>query len=129
MKTLQKHRAAVNFAVIGKLLFAWAGIVFLSAEARAAEPPAVAPANKPVEERYTGSPKEASSGGRERDLPDYAGIFPNSPISLIVPPIKAFEKWTSEELRLDLGFRAAYFFQQATGGEGERTAAAHDYRM
>ena len=78
---------------------------------------------------YSGHPKEASAGGRERELPDHAGIFPHGPISLIYDPIQDFEENLSESARLDLGFRAAWFFQQASGGPGERTAASQDYRI
>lgn len=86
-----------------------------------------APAGQPV--GYTGHPREASAGGSERRLPDHAGLFPNSPVSLIAAGAKQVEDWTSENLRFDLGFRAAWFFQQASAGPGERTAAAQDYRI
>jgi hypothetical protein len=61
-------------------------------------------------------------------MPEYAGLFPNSPLSLIEPPIKNFEKWTHDNLRLDPGFRATWGFQQASGGPGTRTAMEQDYR-
>ncbi|MCC6427011.1 MAG: carbohydrate porin [Phycisphaerales bacterium] len=94
-------------------------------------PPADTAQESPTAEPddYSGHPREASVGGRERKLPEHAGLFPWSPLSLIEPPIKGLKDWTSKELRLDLGFRAAFFFQQATGGPGERTAASQDYRV
>ena len=75
-----------------------------------------------------GSPRFVSAGGSERKLPDHAGLFPWGPLSLIEGPINDVKAWTSENLRLDLGFRAAFFFQQASGGPGERTAVSQDYR-
>lgn len=76
-----------------------------------------------------GHPAEASVGGAEYQVPDRAGLFPWSPLSLIEPPVQQVQDWLSENARLDLGFRLAWFFQQATGGPGERTAAAQDYRV
>ncbi|MCE9592182.1 MAG: hypothetical protein K8S99_16880 [Planctomycetes bacterium] len=60
---------------------------------------------------------------------DNLGLFPWTPFSLVGPHIKNAEKAVSDATRIDLGFRAAFFFQQATGGPGERTAAAQDYRV
>lgn len=83
-----------------------------------------------VAEEYTGHPSQASAGGYEpRVIPERAGLLKWGPITLIEPAAKDLEKWASEELRLDLGFRATYGFQQASGGPGERTAASQDYRM
>lgn len=92
------------------------------------ETPGAEPAVEPQDSEHPGHPREASVGGSERKVPDHAGLFPNSPLSFIVPPIKEAESWISEKARLDLGFRLAFFFQQATGGAGERTTAAQDYR-
>lgn len=94
-----------------------------------AEPASDTPVDTAADEHYTGHPKDASAGGSERVLPDHAGIFPHGPVSLIYDPIKDMEKWTSENLRLDLGFRAAWFFQQASGGPGDRTGVSQDYRV
>lgn len=91
------------------------------------EPAGMEPPDQPS--GYSGHPKEASAGGAERKLPEYAGLFPNSPISIIDAGAKKLENWTSENLRLDLGFRASWGFQQASGGPGERTAASQDYRI
>ena len=77
---------------------------------------------------YTGHPKEASVGGSERKVPDHAGIFKESPVSVVGEYTRQMEKWSSENLRLDPGFRAMWSFQQASAGEGNRTAAAQDYR-
>lgn len=95
------------------------------------EPPPGASAGKAPEQEaeYTGHPSEASAGGTERRLPERAGLLPMGPLSLIEPPIRNLQAWTSESLRLDLGLRAAFGFQQATGGPGERTAASQDYRV
>lgn len=82
-----------------------------------------------VQPEYKGQPNEASAGGSERKLPDYAGLFPNSPVSVADSAAKKFEKWTSDTLRLDLGFRAAWGFQQASAGPGDRTAMSQDYRV
>jgi hypothetical protein len=99
-------------------------------------PPPQGKAPQPHEQtqpqEYSAKPSEASAGGAERKLPDYAGLFPGSPVSLIEPPIKGLEKWTSDNLRLDLGFRAAWGFQQASAGSdpgSDRTAASQDYRI
>jgi hypothetical protein len=105
------------------------GVAAPAALAQQGPPPQATPDPQPEPPRYTGHPGEASAGGRERDLPPHAGLFPRSPISLIEPPIKDLQEWTSENLRLDLGFRAAFGFQQASGGPGERTAASQDYRV
>lgn len=84
----------------------------------------------PVETEYTGNPREASAGGSEpKSIPDRAGLLKSGPISIIEPAAKDAENWLSDNLRLDLGFRAMWSFQQATGGPGERTAAAQDYRI
>ena len=83
-----------------------------------------------IQEEYTGHPKQASLGGSEQHvLPERAGLLKMGPITLIEPAAKDLEKWTSEEFRLDLGFRATFGFQQASGGPGERTAAEQDYRI
>ena len=83
-----------------------------------------------AEGRYTGHPSEASAGGSEPvEIPERAGLLKWGPISLVEPLAKDLEKWTSDELRLDLGFRMVYGFQQASGGPGERTAASQDYRI
>jgi hypothetical protein len=74
-------------------------------------------------------PKDISVGGTERQLPDHGGLLPHGPVSLIYDPIQDLKAWTSENWRLDLGARAAFFFQQASGGPGERTAASQDYRV
>jgi hypothetical protein len=63
------------------------------------------------------------------EIPERAGLLKWGPISLVEPLAKDLEKWTSDELRLDLGFRMVYGFQQASGGPGERTAASQDYRI
>lgn len=86
------------------------------------------PEGSPDANNHPGNPRTASAGGSEQKLPDHAGLFPMGPTSLIVPPVKSFEKWMSENLRLDLGFRASWGFQQASAGPGERTAASQDYR-
>jgi hypothetical protein len=84
----------------------------------------------PVVEEYTGHPKQASVGGaEEKVIPERAGLLKLGPISIIEPAAKDLEKWTTENLHLDLGFRATFGFQQATGGPGERTAASQDYRV
>lgn len=93
------------------------------------EPPPPPKEKPPEEEHRPGSPKDASAGGSERRLPDHAGLFPWGPLSLIEPPITAAQDWLSENARLDVGLRALLGFQQASGGPGERTAAAQDYRM
>lgn len=81
-------------------------------------------------EEYTGHPSQASAGGAEpAAIPERAGLLKWGPITLIEPAAKDLEAWTSEHLRLDLGFRATYGFQQASGGPGERTAASQDYRV
>ena len=83
-----------------------------------------------AEGQYTGHPSEASVGGSEpKEIPDRAGLLKWGPISIVEPLAKDLEKWTSDELRLDLGFRMVYGFQQASGGPGERTAASQDYRI
>lgn len=125
------------------LALSGSGRILLAQEAPPATPPSEQPVAEPVpsttppvtEPETTspaadnpGNPRFTSAGGSERAQPDHAGLFPNSPTSLIVPPVKAFEKWTSENLRLDLGFRASWGFQQASAGPGERTAASQDYR-
>jgi hypothetical protein len=76
-----------------------------------------------------GHPKHASAGGSERKVPARAGLFPRGPLSLIEPPIVDMQKWLSENARLDLGLRAAFGFQQASGGPGKRTASSQDYRV
>lgn len=87
-------------------------------------------AAKPVEvEPYTGHPRQASAGGSEHKDVEHAGLFPWGPLSLIEPPVKDLQKWLKENARLDLGFRLSWGFQQATGGQGERTAASQDYRI
>jgi hypothetical protein len=79
---------------------------------------------------YQGLPTQASAGGSEKNAQgDQAGLFSWSPLTIIEPPVKEFEDWASENARLDLGFRLAWFFQQASGGEGERNGAAQDYRI
>jgi hypothetical protein len=84
----------------------------------------------PVEGEYTRSPQHASAGGAEPHVTqDRAGLLKWGPISLIEPPAKELEKSLSENERLDLGFRAMFGFQQASGGPGERTAASQDYRI
>lgn len=83
---------------------------------------------RPDSPDYSGHPREASVGGSERKLPDHAGIFPNSPVSIFEQYSRQMETWSSENLRLDPGFRAMWSFQQASAGEGNRTAAAQDYR-
>lgn len=92
-------------------------------DATPAEPGTTDPGTHP------GHPTTASAGGREKNISESAGVFPNSPLSLIVPPIREGSDWLQEHARLDLGFRMGYYFQQATGGPGERTAAAQDYRV
>lgn len=87
------------------------------------------PPEEPPEPVQPGHPTEVSVGGSERKQPGHAGLFPWGPLSLIEPPIKELQEWSSENLRLDLGFRAAFGFQQASGGPGERTAASQDYRV
>jgi hypothetical protein len=83
-----------------------------------------------VEEEYTGHPSQASAGGVEPAIiPERAGLLKWGPITFIEPAAKDLEKWASDELRLDLGFRMVYGFQQASGGPGERTAASQDYRI
>jgi hypothetical protein len=123
------------------VMAAWLAIGFIGRTAVAQEnppptpsPPAPgapssAPSAQPVESEYTGRPGQTSAGGSERKLPPDPGLFPGGPMSILVPPIEDFEKWTSENLRLDLGFRAAFGFQQASAGPGERTAASQDYRI
>jgi hypothetical protein len=93
--------------------------------------PDVAPDAPPEEiiQDNPAHPKDISVGGTERKLPDHGGILPHGPVSLIYDPIQDLKKWTSENWRLDFGARAAFFFQQASGGPGERTAAAQDYRI
>lgn len=86
------------------------------------------PPGQPLPE-YKGLPSEASAGGSEYRIPDRAGLLPNGPISLIDDPLREVGKWASENLRLDLGARAAFGFQQASAGPGERTAASQDYRV
>jgi hypothetical protein len=82
-----------------------------------------------VEPDNPGHPKEVSAGGSERKLPDYAGLFPYGPLSIIKPYVEDAQKWSSENMRLDFGLRAAFVFQQASGGPGERTAVGQDYRV
>jgi carbohydrate-selective porin (OprB family) len=94
------------------------------AEQQSAETP-----EETAQEQNPGSPRYASAGGSERKLPEHAGLFPWSPLSIIEPPVKDFEGWMSKNARLDLGFRLSYGFQQADGGPGERTAASQDYRI
>lgn len=109
---------------------ACAGFAYFAVAPRATAAPPTDPGTPPEQvDDYSGHPRQASAGGSERKLPDHAGIFEWGPISLIEPPIKELEKWSSEELRLDLGFRLSWGFQQATGGAGERTAASQDYRV
>jgi hypothetical protein len=87
------------------------------------------PTNNKTQE-YTGAPQQASVGGSEaHPILENAGLFSWGPISLIEPPVKNFEKWLSENARLDIGFRATFGFQQASGGPGERSAAEQDYRI
>jgi hypothetical protein len=86
------------------------------------------PSTAPQESAHPGHPSQTSAGGTERKLPDHAGIFKRGPISIIEGPIKKGQEWTKENLRLDWGLRAAFGFQQASGGPGERTAASQDYR-
>lgn len=83
----------------------------------------------PKETEPPGSPKDTSSGGNERKPSESAGLFPWGPISLIDGPIQKAQDWTSETIRLDFGMRAAFTFQQASGGPGERTAVGQDYRI
>src|SRR3954469_14885907 len=45
-----------------------------------------------------GHPKEVSAGGSERKLPDYAGILPYGPISVIRPYVTDAQKWTSDNM-------------------------------
>ncbi len=80
-------------------------------------------------ESLDGSPKAASAGGAEHKVPDRIGFFKWSPLNLIEKPVDEAEDWMSKNARLDLGVRMAYFFQQASGGPGDRTAASQDYRM
>jgi carbohydrate-selective porin OprB len=100
------------------------------ATAPPAEAQAPASTAQPAGTMYTGSPRQASVGGAEPKIGDEpAGLFPVGPISWVEPHVKDFEKWSSDKLRLDLGFRAFFGFQQASGGPGERTAASQDYRI
>jgi carbohydrate-selective porin OprB len=79
---------------------------------------------------FPGSPKTASVGGAEAKPPkDRAGLFAWGPLTLIEKPVDEAEDWLSEKARLDLGFRIAFFAQQATNGATQPTAAAQDYRM
>jgi hypothetical protein len=78
---------------------------------------------------HPGHPTRASAGGAEYERPDHPGIFSWSPASLIIPPVQEGTDWLSENARLDLSFRAAFGFQQATTGPGKRTAASQDYRV
>jgi hypothetical protein len=80
-------------------------------------------------ETHPGHPSTASAGGQEIEPPGHPGVFPWSPLSLIVPPVQEAEAWLKENARLDLSFRAAFGFQQATSGPGNRTAASQDYRV
>jgi hypothetical protein len=79
-------------------------------------------------ENFPGSPKYISTGGSELKEPEHAGLFKYGPLSLIEGPIENAQKWSSENMRLDFGLRAAFVFQQASGGPGERTAVGQDYR-
>jgi hypothetical protein len=83
----------------------------------------------PKQPEPPGSPKDTSAGGSERKQPDAAGLLPLGPITLIEDPIRKAQKWTSEKARLDFGTRAAFAFQHASGGAGERTAIGQDYRI
>jgi hypothetical protein len=67
-------------------------------------------------------------GGSERKLPEHAGLFEIGPLSVMGEYVKKAQTWTSENMRLDFGLRAALTFQQASGGPGERTAIGQDYR-
>jgi hypothetical protein len=78
---------------------------------------------------HPGHPTRASAGGAEYERPDHPGIFSWSPASLIIPPVQEGTEWLSENARLDVSFRAAFGFQQATSGPGNRTAASQDYRV
>jgi porin len=94
------------------------------------EPRAVgATTQNPKQEEPPGSPKDTSAGGSERKPPESAGLFSWGPISLIEDPIRKAQTWMSEKARLDFGARAAFTFQQASGGTGERTAVGQDYRI
>ena len=114
----------------------FAARVSLAQTAPAPQPPAPvedqpkSASTAPAEGEYTGSPRQASAGGAEPQvIQDRAGLLKWGPISLIEPPAKELEKSLSENERLDLGFRAMFGFQQASGGPGERTAASQDYRI
>jgi hypothetical protein len=80
-------------------------------------------------ETHPGHPTRTSASGHEYEAPGHPGIFSWSPASLIIPPIQEGTDWLKENARLDIGFRAAFGFQQATTGPGNRTAASQDYRV
>lgn len=134
MQHLQNRRAVT---IAGAVAFVGAAIA-PPAAARQGPPPA--PENPTATQpqpgtpqvpapEYKGRPGEASAGGREVEVPDSAGLFPNSPLSLVADGAKKFEEWTHDTLRFDPGFRAAWGFQQASAGSGDRTAMSQDYRI
>ncbi len=87
------------------------------------------PTKSPESTPAPGDPRVTSAGGAEtRKVPDRIGMFEWSPLNWIEDPIDKSEEWLSKNARLDTGYRLAFFFQQASGGPGERTAASQDYR-
>jgi len=140
---MQQEALAMMRLGVGVLAIStsWCAAQSSSGSSAAAQPPASEAAPADTEPNASGEsadgqgappaghPSAVSVGGTEYKVPDRIGLFPWSPLNWIDKPVSDAEDWLSEKARLDLGFRLAWFFQQASGGPGERTAAAQDYRI